>query len=156
MDPLNDTTYVPLLVNLLFWIKVLEVCALILFSLYLVTLVVAWKLQLSRRVRASALVPLAAGIGAGIAVYVLHTTYAYWNAQLMTAYTVDPGVPGHGFPPGWTFRQVHVVIIGLGPEIPNATHAATVLGWAGIVVTGILLVFGLVDAWRLLAACRGS
>jgi hypothetical protein len=76
MDPLNETTYVPLLVNLLFWIKVLEVCALTLFSLYLVTLVVAWKLQLSRRVRASALVPLAAGIGACIAVCVLHTTYA--------------------------------------------------------------------------------
>jgi hypothetical protein len=156
MDPLNETTYVPLLVNLLFWIKVLEVCAIILVTLYLVTLVVAWKLQLSRRVRATALVPLAAGIGAGVAVYVLHTTYAYWNAQLVTAYTVDPGVPGHGLPLGWTFRHVHVVIIGLGPEIPNATHTAMVLGWAAIVVTGILLVLGLVGAWQLFAAGRHS
>jgi len=43
MDPLNETTYVPLLVNLLFWIKVLEVCPIILVALYLVTVVVAWE-----------------------------------------------------------------------------------------------------------------
>jgi len=156
MDPLNETTYVPLLVNLLFWIKVLEVCALILITLCLVTLVVARKLQLPRRVHASALVPLIAGIGASIAVHVLHSTYVYWNAQLVTAYTVDPGVPGHGFPPGWTFRQVHIGFTGLGPEIPNTTHAAMVLGWAAIVVAGILLALGLVGTRQVFAARHHS
>jgi hypothetical protein len=147
MDPLNETTYVPPLAHLLLWVKVLEVCALILLILALVTLLVAWRWRLSQRERASALVPLAAGIGTSIAVYALHTTYAYWNLELFAIYNIW-NCGGHGVCPG---PPKVVLGGGIPPQILSATQAAMVLGWSAIVVTSILLVLGLLGAWRLVA-----
>lgn len=145
MDPLNEATYFPLLSPLLLWIKNIEVCSGILLILALLTLLMTWVRHVPWRLRLSALVPLAAGIAAGVVAHALHTTYAYWD-------TLSPRPLPENAPLVLSSTRVSFQHIQNG--IASATQAATVLGWSSIVATGILLVLGLVSAWRLVATGR--
>jgi len=149
MDPLNETSYIPQLSSLLLWIKVIEVCTGALFALALLTLLAMSVRQLSWRVRLSALVPLAAGIAAGIVAHALHTTYVYWENVL----SLPEPTPGHITV---LLIKTHLVRYQhIQREVASATHTATILGWGVVVVvTGILLILGFLGAWRLVATGR--
>jgi uncharacterized membrane protein len=77
VDWLNETPGWSYLASLLMWIKVLEICTVVLLVLAVLTLLIGWVRHLSLWVRLSALLPLAASIGAAIAVHALHTSYVY-------------------------------------------------------------------------------
>ena len=90
--------------------------------------------QLVWWLRLSALVPLAASVAVDVAAQHLYDTYASWAAYLSW------GLPGTRLP-----QQFVGIIVGL----TSANHQATVLGWVGVLVTGILLAVTLVGWWRL-------
>jgi hypothetical protein len=121
--------------SLLLWIKVLEICAVVLLVLAGLTLLIGWVRHLSLWVRLRALLPLAASIGAAIAVHALHTSYVYWDNTLTALVNHPRGAP-------LTYYRA-LYFIG------TATHTAVVLGWIFLIVTGVLLVLGLVGVWRL-------
>ena len=131
MDWLTETpAYGMTLAPQLLGVKILEICASALLLLTLLTFIVGWAWHLSRRVRVLALVPLAAGITAGITAHVLHDTYVSWVSFL------EHLAPT--YPPNLTLNN----------EIASANQAATVLGWVFVIVTGILFVLGLFNVWR--------
>jgi hypothetical protein len=135
MDWLNETPDYSSLASLLLWIKVLEICAAVLLVLAGLTLLIGWVRHLSLWVRLSALLPLAASIGAAIAVHALHTSYVYWDNSLTDLVTYARGAP-------LTFYRA-LYFIG------TATHTAMVVGWISIIVTAVLLVLGLIGVWHL-------
>jgi hypothetical protein len=134
MDWLNEAPVWPIVAPLLLWIKILEICAVVLIALALLTLLVGWLRHLSWRIRLSALVPLAASVGAAIAAHAFHDTYVFWVNYLNFWYN---------------HRAPYAIFSHASYVIGNTTHAATVLGWVALVVTGILLALGLVGIWRL-------
>jgi hypothetical protein len=117
------------------WIAAIEICAGLLLALTVLHLLVGWVRHLSWHVRLTALLPLVAGIGAGIAAHSLQDTYTYWVTFLCD-------LP-RSFPPAFQ----HYFLNG----IANANHTATVIGWVAIVVTGLLLALSLAGIWRLVA-----
>ena len=119
---------------LLMWIKILEVLAVVLLAVALLILVVGWVRHLPWWVRLSAVVPLATSIGVARAVPGLHATYAYW------AYVCN-WCCGHGCVQS---SATHAEVFA-----DAAAHMAAVLGWVGMVVAGLWLLFGLVGFWRL-------
>ena len=106
------------------WIRIIEICGGALLILALLHLIVGWVWHLSWRVRLLALVPLIAGIGAGVAAYTLQNTYMYWINFLCN-------LPM--FFPQWF--QAHYQ-----QEIADANHTAAVLGWVVVAVMGFMLV----------------
>jgi hypothetical protein len=139
MDPLNEASLYAILAPQLMSVKILQICAGILLILALLTLLIGWLCHLYWRVRLLALLPLAAGIAAEIVAHVLHDTYVYWVEFLNYWLPVS-------YPKGF---QDHFL-----REIANADQAATVLGWTGVIVTGVLLALGLVGMWRLVMSGR--
>ena len=135
MDWLNEAPDWPHLATLLMWIKVVEICAVVLLVLAVLTLLIGWVRHLSLWVRLSALLPLAASIGAALAVHALHTSYVYWDNSPTDLVMYARGAP-------LTFYRA-LYFIG------TTTHTAMVLGWISIIVTEVLLVLGLVGVWRL-------
>ena len=137
MDGLNEiatSAAGPVLMPLLMWIKILEVCAVALLAVALLMLVVGWIRHVSGWMRLSALVPLAIGIGVEITAYSLHTSYVYWTTYIDAAW-------GAKAPPAF---YSHVLY-----QAEQANHMGTVLGWVGVVVTGIVVAVCLVGLWRL-------
>ena len=149
MDPLNETTYIPQLMPLLTWIKVIEVCAGILLVLALVTLLAPSVWQLSWRLRLSALAPLAVGIAAGITVHALHSMYVSWtNSVLFMPHTEG----GHITPQVIAaFRRFFQPF---EDHFTSDMHTATILGWVFVVVTAMLVALYLLGTWRLVATRR--
>jgi len=131
--PAYGTTLAPQLLG----VKITEICAGALVVLMLLTYLVGWARHLSGRVRLLALVPLAAGITAGITAHALHDTYMNWVSLLNRLFS--PRSPQS--PKVAEARFLH--------EIATANHTATVLGWIGVTVTGILLLLSLMGLWRL-------
>jgi hypothetical protein len=123
------------------WADLFVICAGILLALSLVTLAVGWERHLTWWVRLSALLPLAASGAAEGAAQHLYDTYASWAGFLPW------GLPGARFP-----SQVVFIIT----ELASANHQATVLGWVGVIVTGILLAVTLVGWWRLFVQGRNG
>ena len=136
MDWLTETAVWPAEAPLLMWIKILAMCTVILSALALLTFVFGWVRHLSWWVRVSALVPLAAAVGAAIAGHALHDTYAYWASYLQF---------GHGP----QVYYIHGVL-----ESDSADHIAAVLGWIGLIVTALWLVAVIVGFWRLMLSER--
>jgi hypothetical protein len=136
MDWFNETSFYPLLAPQLMWIKILELCAVILLATALLTLVVGWVRHLSWRVRLLALLPLAASIGAGSIAHHLHDTYIYWNAFL--------GHLPYSYPAGYYNHIMQLIF--------EANNQAELAGWFAICITGILLMLGLYGGWRAVAS----
>jgi hypothetical protein len=138
VDWLNETPAYTFLAPQLMWIKILEVCAAVLLVTALLMLLTGWLRHCSLRVQLIALLPLAASVGVGIAVLVLHGAYVYW---------VDfVGNLPVSFPlayQNWWLGQ-----------IAKANNTATVLGWVSVAVTGVVLVLSLVGFWRLVMLGR--
>jgi hypothetical protein len=133
MDWLTETSAVPEVAPLLLWIKIVEMCAVVLFALALITLVIGRMRHLSQWVRLTALVPLAAAIGAAIVVHVLHDSYIFW-VNYSNAYIFGKS------PPTVEFYYY--------PGTANTDHTAAVVGWVVLIVTALCLIFCLVGAWR--------
>ncbi len=130
MDWFTETPYWPPMAPLLLWIKVLEICALVLLALAMLTFLVGWLQHRSWRIGLWALLSLVASGGAAIAAHALHSTYAFWVTEFH-----------HSVPLSiYSYAQY---------AIGNATHTATLLGWACVLVTGLLLSLSLVGLWRL-------
>jgi hypothetical protein len=134
MDWLAETPTWSYLASLLLWIKVVEICAVVLLVLAGLTLLIGWGRHLSLWVRLSALLPLAASMGAAIAVHSLHTSYVYVDNLITMLANSRAPLP----------FQVHVFYL-----VNTDTHTAMVLGWIFLIVTGALLVLGIVGFWRL-------
>jgi hypothetical protein len=143
MDWLTETpAYGTILVPQLLGVKITEICAGALLLLTLLTSIVGWTRHLSGRVYLPALVALATGIAAEITAHALHDAYIYWVSLL-----------NHAFSP----RSPQSPEVFLAPflhEIANANHTATVLGWIFSIVTGVVVVLGLVHLWRLFVLAR--
>jgi hypothetical protein len=114
-------------------VKILEICAGVLLLLTLLTFIIGWAWHFSGRVRLYVLVPLAAGITAGMTAHILHTTYVYWVFRVAN---LPPSFP----------REVGDNLMN---GIANANQAATALGWVFVIVTGMVLALSLVGLWRL-------
>ena len=140
MDPLNETPVFTVLAPQLLSAKILEICVGVLLVLFLLAFIIGWVRHLSWYVRLYALVPLAAGMASAIAAHALHDTYVYWVYRLYAASGAGP-VP-------------QVYYVKLQHDLASANRAATVLGWAGVIVTLILLALGLVGLWRLVVPGR--
>jgi hypothetical protein len=139
MDWFNETPVYGFLEPQLLGVKILEICAVVLLVLALLTLLVGWLRHLSWRVRLSALLPLAASVAAGIAAHALHDIYVSWVGFLNYWLPVS-------YPLG---NQILIT-----REITDANQTATVLGWVGIIVTGVLLALSLLGVWYLLVPGR--
>ncbi len=125
MDWLNETPTWWGVAPLLMWIKILEVLAVALLALALLTFVVGWVRHLPWWARLSAVVPLAASIGIASAIPGLHNTYVFWD-------TISNFCFGHGcFPNSFPHAEY---VAGI------AAHMAAVLGWVGIIGAGLWLV----------------
>jgi hypothetical protein len=149
MDPLNETPFSLQLAPLLMWIKVIEVCASMLLLLALVTLLATWVGRRSWRIRFLALLPLAAGIAAGIAAHALHSRYVYWTTSVPFGWL--PSIP-HPSP-----QSTAIINRWLRPfeeQFTSDMHTATLLGWGIVVVTAMLVALGLLGAWRLFTSER--
>jgi hypothetical protein len=119
----------------LMWANILAICACLLLAMALLTFAVEWGRSLSRLARLSALLPLAASVAAAI---LAHHLYSYWdnylNVTLFTTRAAD-----NPFFVGRLFN-----------EIVSANQHATVLGWIGVTVTGIVLALSLLSMWYLI------
>ena len=116
------------------WIKILYVCAGLLLVETLLILLLAWMRHLSWRVRLTALVPLAAGVGTVVAARFIDGMYfGGW-------FVLRSPIPS---------AQAQIIA-----GLENSIHRASVLGWLGIGLTSILLVLGLIGARRLPARPR--
>jgi|SRR5215469_1206033 len=136
MDSLHGTSQNVTLDPQLMWANILVICASILLADLLLILAVGWKSHLSWRVRFTTVISLAASVFAVLTAHHLYDTYATWQAFL------DVWLPESHVPES---------VAQVASEIAYANHDATVLGWVGIIVTGILLVLSLVGVWRLVA-----
>jgi hypothetical protein len=137
MDWLAETpAYGITLAPQLLGVKITEICASALLLLTLLTYLVGWARHLSGRAHLLVLVPLAAGIAAGITAHALHESYAFWVSLFNRAPPTAPPNPN--------FIN----------EIAKANQAATVLGWIFVSVTGVVVVLGLIRLWRLLVLTR--
>jgi hypothetical protein len=131
MDWLTETpAYGITLAPQLLGVKITEICAGALLLLTLLTSIVGWARHLSGRVRLLALVPLAAGIAAGITAHALHESYVFWVSLFDRLAPTAPRNPN--------FTN----------EIANANQAATVLGWIFVIVTSVVVVLSLFYLWR--------
>ncbi len=119
--------------SLLIWVQVMVACAIILLALALLVLAVALVRHLSWPVRIGALVPLAASVLAGGVARYIHDTYLY-VVQL-------EGEFGGSGP-----KQFYLE---LERNMASAIHGAQVLGWLVVIITGVLLVVGLLGLWQL-------
>lgn len=90
---------------------------------------VGWTVQVLR-----ALVPLAAGIPVAITASRLHRSYVYWTTSIDANWHLPAS---QGFYSSILF------------QVALANHLATVLGWVGVTVTGVVAGC-LVGLWRLL------
>ena len=125
MDWLNEAPTWWGVAPLLMWIKILEVLAVVLLALTLLTFVVGWVRHLPWWARLSAVVPLAASIGIASAIPGLHTTYVFWA-------TICNFCCGHGCTP--ESLRAGARFAGM------AAHMAVVLGWVGIIGAGLWLI----------------
>jgi hypothetical protein len=104
----------------------------------LLTCAVEWGRSLSRLARLSALLPLAASVAAAIVAHHLYDLHSYWDNYLkVTLFTTRA-------------TDNPVFVDRLFNEIVNANQQATVLGWIGVMVTGIVLVLSLLGMWYLI------
>jgi len=136
--PITHSTFVASDPHLL-WADLLVICAGILLALSLVILAVSWDRHFSRKARLSALLPLAASVAAEIAAHHLYDTYAGWAGFL--AWRL-----GGSMTEAYLVQLIH--------ELATANQEASVLGWIGVIVTGILLAVVLLGWWRLVALGR--
>lgn len=118
----------------LMWANILVICAGLLLALALLTFARGWIRRFSRPTRLGALLPLAASVFAALAAHHLDDTYAYWVAFLPTFL-----VESHAEP----------LVAQVTSEFDSANHDAAVLGWVGIILTGLLLALSLLSLWRL-------
>jgi hypothetical protein len=118
----------------LMWADILVICAVLLLALFLFVLAVSWERHWVWWLRLSALVSLAASVAADVAAQHLYDTYASWAGFLSWGL-------GGSHPPGYYVRIFNA--------ITSANNQATVLGWAGVIATVILLTMTLVSWWRL-------
>jgi hypothetical protein len=139
MDWFTEISIFPMLVPQLMSVKIVEICAVILLILAMLTLIVGWVRHLSPQVRVSALVPLAAGLAATIAAHALHDSYVYWVNFLFN-------VSGERFPKAYQDQYLR--------DLATANHTAAVLGWVVVIVTGILLALSFLGMLRLLMPRR--
>jgi hypothetical protein len=109
------------------------ICAGILLAGALFLLAAVWDRHFSWWIRLSALLPLAASVAAEIAAQHLFDTYASWAGFL-------PLYLGGTAPESTRVQILHA--------LDNANQEASVLGWVGVIVMGILL------AVVLLGCCR--
>ena len=79
MDGLTEVPTWTGVAPLLLWIKTLEILALVLLALALLTVMIGWMRHLYWWRHLSALVPLAASVGAASTVHALHDTYVFWS-----------------------------------------------------------------------------
>jgi hypothetical protein len=112
----------------LVWANILVICASILLALFLLVLAVGWGRHFSRLIRLSALLTLSATVAATVAAQHFYTTNASWVAFL-DAWFRESHAPQ-------SFAPVYA-------ELVNANQQAAVLGWIGVILTGILLAMGL-------------
>ena len=121
------------------WATILAICASVLLALFLLLLAVGWRRHFSRLIRLSALLTLSAGVAATIAAWHFYATHASWVTFLDT----------------W-FRESHVPqsFAPVYNELVNANQQATVLGWMGVLLTGILLAMGLLGMAPLMMSGR--
>jgi hypothetical protein len=84
---------------------------------------------------ALALLRLATSVAVAIAAQHLYQTYTYWVA----------------FFPGFLEAVSHPepLVAQIFSEFDNANQEASVLGWVGGILTGLLLALGLIGMWRL-------
>ena len=134
MDWLTETSAVPEIAPLLMWIKIVEMCTVVLFALALLTLMVGWMRHLSWGVRLTPLVPLAASMGTAIAVHALHDSYIFWVNYSHTYI----GAKSPSEDESYYF-----------PGTANIDHTAAVVGWVVLMVTALCLILCLVGVWRL-------
>jgi hypothetical protein len=110
------------------WIRILYLCAGLLLIETLLILILGWARRLSWRLRLGALAPLAVSVAAVVAARYIDGMYFG----------------------GWVIQQSPIpslqeqIIAGFNDSI----RKASVLGWIGIGLTSILLVLGLVSAFR--------
>ena len=123
----------------LMWANILVISSGILLALSLSMLAVSWERHLSWWIRLSALPPLAASVAAEIAAQHLYDTYAGWAGFL--AWRL-----GGSMTEAYLVQLIH--------ELATANQEASVLGWIGVIVTGILLAVVLLGWWRLVAPGR--
>jgi hypothetical protein len=122
----------------LMWANILVICACLLLAMALLTCAVEWGRPLSRLARLSALLPLAASVAVAILAHHLYDLYSYWNHYLyVTLFTTRA-------------TDNPVFVDRLFNEIVSANQQATVLGWIGVMVTGIVLTPSLLGMWYLL------
>jgi hypothetical protein len=114
----------------LVWANILVICASTLLALFLLLLAVGWGRHFSRLIRLSALLTLSASIAATIAAQHFYATHTSWVAFL-DAWFRESHAP-QSFAPVYT-------------ELVNANQQAAVLGWIGVLLTGILLALSLLS-----------
>jgi hypothetical protein len=121
----------------LMWANVLVVCASLLLALVLLTLAVGWWRHFSRWLILCGLLSLATSIAVALAAHHFYDTYASWSAFFASLL--------HG-------RSAYMVPI--YEEIGTDDQQATVLGWVGVGVTGMLLAVDFLGIWRLRGKAR--
>jgi hypothetical protein len=117
----------------LMWANILVICASLLLALFLLTLAMGWWRHFSRLVWLSLLLDLAVISASTVAALHLYDTYASWAAFFNSVQ--------HGRHLGPYLSIVN--------ELTSDNQMAAMLGWAGVIVTGVLVAVGLLGIGRL-------
>lgn len=117
----------------LMWATGLTICASMLLALFLLTLAVGWWRHFSRWLIFYLLLTLVACVAAAFAAQQFYATYASWRNVIFSLIHLPPTLAW-----GYTY---HAIVA--------ENQQATVVGWSGVIVTGMLLAPGLVGMCRL-------